>query len=300
MNAWLFQHGAALTQTLKRMGGAPLAHLLTIAVIGISLALPAGLYVLVDNLHRLAGGLQGEPQISLFVARDAGKKDLERIAAQISQHAGVRESRFISRDAALKELEQAAGLKDVVAALERNPLPDVYLVRPRTLDPDMLEKMRAELQALPKVELAQLDSAWAKRLHALLKTGRNGILILAVLLGAALLAITGNTIRLQILTQRDEIQVSRLIGATDRFVRRPFLYLGALLGLAGGLAALAVILGSITALNASLVELSRLYASSFALALPGPAETAVLLGGATLTGWLGAYVSVSHYLKETV
>lgn len=237
--------------------------------------------------------------ISLFVARDAGRKELERIAANLSQHPGVRETRFISRDAALRELEQTAGLKDVVAALERNPLPDVYLVRPLLLDPDALEKLRAEFQALPKVELAQLDSAWAKRLHALLKTGRNAVLILAALLGVALLAITGNTIRLQILTQRDEIQVSRLIGATDRFVRRPFLYLGALLGLSGGLAALAVILASLMALNASLTDLSRLYAGGFSLSIPGLLESGVLLGAATILGWLGAYTSVSHYLKQT-
>ena len=298
MMTWIGQHRIALAQTFRRLARAPLAYLLTAAVIGVALALPAGFYILIDNLHRTAGKLQGEPQISLFLARDSNRKDQERISSLLEQNPNIEEFRFIAKEAALKELEKNAGLSDMIAALERNPLPDAYVVRPKAIEPDALERLRSELQALPKVDLAQLDSAWAKRLHALLKTGKSAALILAVLLGVALLAITGNTIRLQILTQRDEIEVSRLIGATDRFIRRPFLYLGAWLGFLGGLAAMLIVFISIAALRSSLSELSQLYAGSFELMLPGLTETGAILAGATLLGWLAAFISVGHYLRR--
>lgn len=289
-------HWRTFLQALGRLFH--LSNLLTALVIGVTLSLPAGLYAVIDNLNRFAG-VGSEAQITLFLQSGAGQGDATELSNRLLQMKGVEKAEFIPKDAALKELVKSAGIEDLAATLERNPLPDAFIVHPRSDDPDELEALRAELQQLPKVETAQLDSAWAKRLYALLQVGRHGVLILAGLLAFALLAIVGNTIRLQILTQRDEIEVSTLIGATDAFIRRPFLYAGALQGLLGGLVAWLVVAASLLLLNSAVADLARQYGADFRLHLPGPLDTLVLLAGAALLGWIGAYVAVGRHLRHS-
>ena len=295
---WLTTHWHTFLFALQRLLNTPMASLLTAAVMGITLSLPAGLYTLLQNVDSLAPNIQAEPQISLFLSLTATKNDVSQIETLLRQNTGIKSFRFVSRDQALNELKQNPGLSQIATSLERNPLPDAFIILPGNNTPQELEKLHDELRALPNVAHTQLDSAWAKRLHALLRLGQQAILILAFLLGFALIAITGNTIRLQILTQREEIEVSKLIGATDAFIRRPFLYHGALQGLAGGIAAWMIVTLSIVLLNNNIAELAQLYSSDFQLQSLSLSESLIMLGISTLLGLFGAYGAVWRSLKN--
>ena len=296
MKNWFSQHIRVLLFTLRRLRATPLSSLLNILVIGIALSLPAGVYVLLQNVQSLAEQALDKPQISVFLSMDASRDDLRRIGSQLKQHMAVGRVEFVAREQALEQLKQTTGLADVIGGLTQNPLPDAYIVYPKNPSPQALEALRDDLQKWPKLEVVQLDSAWAHKLEAMLKFGRLAVLILAVLLSFALVAVTFNTIRLQILTQRDEIEVSRLIGATNAFIRRPFLYFGLLQGLLGGLAAWLIIMASLALLNLNLSGLAQLYASSFTLHPPSPNDSLTLLLFSAYLGWLGAWLSVSQHL----
>ncbi|HXU93305.1 MAG TPA: permease-like cell division protein FtsX [Gallionella sp.] len=292
------QHVAVLRSVLRRMFASKLGGLLNILVIGIALSLPAGMYVLLKNVQGLVEQLSGTPQISLFLAMDAKADDVDSLRKQLTANTAVATIEFIPRDRALEQLKRSTGLTDVIGGLDRNPLPDAFIVSPKPGEAQSLNTLRNELARLPKVDQAQLDSAWAYKLEALLRFGRLAVLILASLLSLALIAVTFNTIRLQILTQRDEIEVSRLIGATDGFIRRPFLYFGALQGLLGGLTAWAIVSAGLLALNRPLVELSQLYASQFALHPLSLGDSLSLLLFSLYLGWLGAWLSVGRHLSQ--
>ncbi len=195
-------------------------------------------------------------------------------------------------------MKEKSGLSDVIASLGRNPLPDGFIIDAKDNTAATLEKLRAEFKAWPKVEHVQLDSAWAKRLDATLQLGRLIVLTLAALLAFALVAVTFNTIRLQILTQRAEIEVAKLIGATNPFIRRPFLYYGAVLGLAGGITGWGIVWGGLWLLNDRLGSLTQLYGASFTLRHLSLPDAASLCGFSAALGWLGAWLSASRNLAE--
>ena len=298
MKAWLWHQLDSLVTTLARFGRAPIVMLLNIGVIGIALALPVGLYVALDNLQGVVRTLASDPQLSVFLAPDAGPADVAKIEARLKQHAAVRDVRYVPRDQALKELKASTGLADVVDSLPSNPLPDAFVVQPRGAAPEALERLRDEVSGWPKVTHVQLDAAWARRLEAGLKVARLVVWLLATLFAFALVAVTFNTIRLQILTRREEIEVSKLIGATDSFIRRPFLYFGALQGLAGGVAAWAIIWAGLQLLNHGLADLSRLYATQIELRHLSLEDSASLLLFSAGLGWFGAWLSVDQHLAR--
>jgi cell division transport system permease protein len=298
MRAWLWHQLDSLVTTLARFGRAPIVMLLNIGVIGIALALPVGLYVTLDNLRGVVRTLASDPQLSVFLAPDAGSADAAKIEARLKQHAAVRDVRYVPRDQALKELKASTGLADVVDSLPSNPLPDAFVVQPRGAAPEALERLRDEVSGWPKVTHVQLDAAWARRLEAGLKVARLVVWLLATLFAFALVAVTFNTIRLQILTRREEIEVSKLIGATDSFIRRPFLYFGALQGLAGGVAAWAIIWAGLQLLNHGLADLSRLYATQIELRHLSLEDSASLLLFSAGLGWFGAWLSVDQHLAR--
>lgn len=298
MKQWLNQHAQALQLVLRRMRRNLVATLMMCSVMGVTLCLPGMLYVVVDNLDRLAGDVQSGSQISLFFKLDATQDMIAAVEQQLQQHADIASYRFVGKDEAWQALQDKTGMAEAAAKLEQNPLPDAFFVEPETADPFRIGQLQSEMQQWQGVELAQVDASWIKRLYALLELGRKAILVLASLLGFALLAIIGNTIRLQILTQREEIEVSRLIGATDSFIRRPFLYAGALYGLCGGLVAWLLLIGVIGLFNHSVAELAALYASNFRLQLPVWQPMLSLLLGAMALGWVGSYVAVNRSLAR--
>jgi cell division transport system permease protein len=296
MRAWLRHHLHSLGATLRRLGRTPVATVLNALVIGVALALPLGAWVLVVNLERLAGHLGADPQLSVFLAPDAVRADTARIEATLKGSPGVQSFRFVPKDEALAELKRTEGMGGIAGSLAANPLPDAFVVALVPGDAEAAERLAAELRAAPKVAHVQFDAAWVKRLDAMLRLGGVAVWLLAALLAFGLVAVTFNTVRLQILTQRDEIEVSKLIGATDAYVRRPFFYQGALIGLAGGLAAVALVAGIVAILNGEVGRLAATYGSDFRLRLPTLEDLASVLAFSAGLGWCGAFLSVSRHL----
>ena len=295
---WLLAHFDTLRESLVRLARQPFATGLNVIVIGIALSLPVGFYLGIDNLQAFSRQLSSDPQVSIFMAMDAGQSDVSAVERRLRAHPEVGRVDFIAREQALAKLKRSAGLADVLADLERNPLPDAFVVTARSNDPATLEALRDQAARWPKVEHVQLDAEWARRLDAALGVGRMLVTLLALLLALALVAVTFNTIRLQILTRRDEIEVSKLIGATNPFIRRSFLYLGALQGLAGGCAAWVIVTLAAVVLNVELGDLATLYGTAFKLQPLDATDSAVLLLFSAALGWLGAWLSVSRHLWQ--
>ena len=289
MSAWLRQHRQALASALARLG------VLNTLVIGVALSLPAGGYALLESLRGIAGRFALDTQISVFLPPDAKRADAEALATALRADRRIAKVRFVPREEALKELSSVQGMPEVIAALGNNPLPDAFVV---TLTQGNPETLAADLAQLPGVAHVQADAAWARRLTALAAIGRLAIWLLTALLGIGLVAVTFNTIRLQILTQREEIEVSKLIGATDAFIRRPFYYLGLLQGLAGGLVALAIVAAGLALLNRQVQDLAQSYGSSFRLGFLAAGDAVAIILFAGLLGWLGAQLSVSRHLRQ--
>lgn len=298
MKQWIAQHNQAFSSTVARLLSAKLSTLMIVVVMAATLCLPAALYTLVANLKRLNLGGETAPQISLFLALNAPKDAIQDFNKKLREDTRVASFRFIPREQAWHDLQQTAGLQEGDSGLDKNPLPDAYIIITKTNDANTLESMQESMQQWPNIDHVQLDSAWVKRLNALIDLGNKAVLILATLLGFALIVVMGNTIRLQILTQREEIDVSRLIGATDRFIRRPFLYLGALYGILGGLVAWVILAIVIRIFNLSIHDLAQLYASDFSLQLPISEVIPTFIFGAGFLGWLGAYLTVNRTLGQ--
>ena len=284
MSAWLRQHRHAFFLGIRKLS------LLNALVIGVALSLPAAGYALLESLRPAGARLALEPRISLFLAPQAQRADAEALGTRLRADRRIDSVRFVPREQALQEMSEVQGLSDVIAALGRNPLPDAFVVTSR-------QDIAGELGQLPGVAHVQADAVWARRLAAAGAVAEVALGVLAALLGAALIAVTFNTIRLQILTQRDEIEVSKLLGATDAFIGRPFYYLGLLQGLVGGGLALAIVAAALALLNSEVRVLAESYGTNFRFAfLPVPDAVLMMLLAAGL-GWLGARLSVSRHLR---
>lgn len=289
MNAWLRQHRQAAGAALRRLG------VLNTAVIGVALSLPTGGYALLENLRGVAGRFALDTQISVFLQPGAKRADADALGRTLRADRRIAKVRFVPREQALKEMSEVQGMAEVLAALGRNPLPDAFVVTPRGED---IGPLAGELAGLPGVAHVQADAAWARRLAALANIGRVAIWLLSALLGAGLAAVTFNTIRLQILTRRAEIEVSKLIGATDAFIRRPFYYLGLFQGAAGGIVALGIVAAGLGLLNREVRALAESYGSGFRFDFLGLGDALAVVVFAGLLGGLGAQLAVARQLRE--
>ena len=298
MNQWLNQHIQQAKMVLGRMRQNFLGTVLMCCVMGVTLSLPAILFTIIDNLGHVAGSVESKPQLSLFLKLDASSNAKANIAEQLKKHPDIAKYEFVSKESAWEQLQQNADTADISASLSKNPLPDAYFVTPKDIKPESVQRLQQEIQQWSGVELAQVDANWIKRLDTLLKLGKKAIFVLVALLGFALVAIIGNTIRLQIMTQLEEIEVSKLIGATNQFIRRPFLYAGTLYGLGGGLAAWFIVLAVVELFNTSVTEIADLYASQFRITMPNATITLVMLLSAIGLGWLGSFVAVNRSLAK--
>ena len=298
MNAWLRHHLHSSLRTLGRLASTPIGTALNVVVIGVALALPLGAYVLLVNLQTLAGGFAGQAQVSLFLDRSAASDEVRSIEDRLRRESGVKQVRFVPRATALNDLARSANLAEVIGALRENPLPDAVIVTLEGNDAALAEHISETARGFAKVTHVQTDSDWTRRLDALLRLGRTGLVLLGVLLSVALIAVTFNTIRLQIVTQRDEIEVSRLIGATDSYIQRPFFYLGGFLGILGGLVALGLVFAGLLVMNRDVAALAALYGSQFRLTALSTQDCFAFLLFSGLLGWLGSYLSVSVHLHK--
>lgn len=298
IRAWLMQHGFVFFHTFKRLASSPVTVLLSITVMGIALSLPTGIYVLMENLQSVSGQTASSPQISLFLKQDAKKEDIDKVQQRLKEVSQIVNYQFIPKNVALTQLQQSSGTTDIAANLAHNPLPDAFIVYTREHTSDFLEQLRLVMQSWPEIAHVQFDSAWIDRLNALLKLGRSLVLMLATLLSIAIIAIMFNTIRLQILTKRDEIEISKLIGATDSFIRRPFLYFGAIQGVSGGITAWLIIMLGIDVLNRELAQFVQLYDFNIEIQHLSLQDSISLLLFSAWLGWLGARISVANHLWQ--
>ena len=295
---YLLRHAEVLLSSLGRLWRNPVASLMTVAVIGIALALPAGLHLLLENARLMSGGWDGSTQVSLFLRREVPEAESARLASTLRERPEIAETTLIPRAEALAEFRTLSGFGGALDALDENPLPDVIVVRPAPghAAPKAVEALVAELRVVPGVEHARLDMQWVKRLYALMEIVRRGVEVVALLLGLAVLLVVGNTIRLDIQNRRREIEVAKLIGATDAFIRRPFLYSGAWYGLFGGVAAWLLVSMALWATGGPVQQLALLYQSQFRLIAADAGTVLTLLVGGALLGLLGSWLAVGRHL----
>lgn len=298
---WIAAQRRAFLLALRRLAATPLNTLLSVLGIGIALALPAAGYLLLGHVTTLAqgsAGVKATPQLTVFLAVDAERKTAQTVEAKLKAESAVAKTQLLTREDTLARMKTSGGLADAISALPKNPFPDAIVITPADDAPGAIDQLASALRQWREVEHVQVDADWARRLAALIRLAKTGVLLLASLLGIGLLAIVFNTIRLQALTRRDEVEVSRLLGATDGFIRRPFLWHGALLGLAGGLLAWLIVSAAVLWLRLPVAELASLYGIDLMLALPGPLASALLFGSAALLGWLGATLSIGQHLRR--
>ncbi|MDO8958790.1 MAG: permease-like cell division protein FtsX [Rhodocyclaceae bacterium] len=292
---WLFAHWNACRRALSRLAAAPLNTLLAVLGIGIVLALPAGGHLLLNNFSALARNASPTPQLTIFLTVDAERKAAQAVELRLKGLPGVAKTQLLAREDTLLRMQAAKGLADAIAVLPKNPFPDAIVVTPADDSPAAIERLATTVRQWREIEHVQIDADWARRLHALIRLANTGVLLLATLLGIGLVTITFNTIRLQVLSRQSEVEVSRLLGATDAFIRRPFLWYGGLLGFLGGGAAWLIVSAATLWMRLPVAELARLYGLDLMLTLPTLEDSAVLLGAAALLGWLGAALSMRQH-----
>ena len=298
--AYFISHLQVFFSSLGRLYRAPLSNLMTVSVIGIAMAFPMGLYVLLQNVQEVSGGWNGATQISLFTKLSISDEQAEELGRRIRKFPEIESLHTLSRQEAMDEFRAISGFGDALNALEENPLPAVLIIRPKAefSTPAQVSALVKKLHAEPEVELAQLDMQWVERLYTMMEIAKRGILVVAALLALAVLLTVGNTIRLDIQNRRDEIVVIKLIGGTNAFIRRPFLYTGFWYGLIGGILSWLMIEVSLYLLAEPVHRLAGLYGSSFKLATLNLTNTLALVGAGLLLGLIGSWLAVGRHLHE--
>lgn len=297
---WALRHAQMSLSSLGRLSRSPISTLMTAAVIGIALAMPSGLHLLVDNVRQLSSSWDGSASISLFLNEGVSDEQAEAVRRQVALRPDVAETRLIDRAQALEEFRSLSGFGQAIELLDQNPLPAVVVVRPRenVQAAAAVSRMAQELQNYREIELAQVDLQWVERLSAITGTIERGVVILAVLLSGAVLLIVGNTIRLEIQGRHSEIEIVKLVGGTDAFIRRPFLYEGIWYGLLGAAIALSLVLSSLYLLDGPVKHLAGLYESQFSLAVIDPLSLFGMVFGGPALGLAGAWLAVSRHLAQ--
>ena len=299
MNVWLTQHAQALNLVLRRFNTNKLSTLLICIAIGVTLALPSIMYAVLDSVSGLANNVKSESQISVFLLSSVNENSVQAIKLALEKNTAIKTFKFVTKENALSQLQTANANNEVLNSLENNPLPDAFFVEPSKLDAESIESLKNDLSKLDGVEEVIVDGAWIKRLNYLLLLGKKAMFILTALLAFALVAVIGNTVRMQIVTQQAEIELSRLIGATKSFIRRPFLYAGGLYGLIGGLFALIITFVVIYLFNQSLAPLAAEYQTDFSLSLPSLYTSGITCLMSLLVGLVSAYLAVSKSLFKS-
>jgi cell division transport system permease protein len=298
--SWLAHHGHSLFSTLGRLSRTPLATGMTLGVIGIALALPTGLHLLVDNTRKLSGEWGSALQLSVFMEPGVGEQRARELATELAARDEFSGAALVTPAEALEEFRTLSGFGPALDALQENPLPAVIVLTPAPgiNAAGQLTGAVGEVERLPGVDFVQLDTQWLQRLYALLALFERAIMVVGVLLGIAVVVTVGNTIRLDIQHRRQEIEVIKLIGGSDAFIRRPFLYTGFWYGFGGGLAATILVGIAWLALGGPVAQLSGLYGSSFALSGLGFKGVLTLLAAGAMLGWAGSWVAVGRHLRE--
>nr|WP_269783282.1 permease-like cell division protein FtsX [Marinibactrum halimedae] len=298
MGAYKSHHRLTAEDALSRLTSSPVQTVLTSLMIGIALALPAILFTLLSNVQLLSGAWESQSRLSVFLNPQASSAAINRLRQDIEQLPGVSAIEFISAAQALQEFEDYSGFGELLSSLDENPLPPTFLVEPVVSTPDELESLVSALSEDPIVDLVQLDMEWLKRLQGIALLAERFVVTLGCILGIGVLLVIGNIIRLAIENRKDEIIVQKLVGATDAFVRRPFLYTGTWYGLGGGVMALLLVLITQLLLSGPVDELATAYGSTYSLEGIGFDGGCNLVIASAVLGWLGAWLAVGRHLSD--
>jgi cell division transport system permease protein len=296
---WLQRHAQVALASLGRLVNNSLGSFMTCSVIGIALALPIGLHVILNNLQTLSGGWDSGASISLFLKQSVSDEQAAKLAKKLRQHQRIESIELVTKQAALKEFRSRSGFAEALEALDSNPLPALLVIQPKKdyTTAETAQLLVRELALLPEADIVQLDLQWVRRLQAITVIAQRAVLVLASLLGMAVLLIVGNTIRLEIQNRQAEIEITKLIGATNAFIRRPFLYTGFWYGLFGGIIGCLLVAISVTLLKGPVANLANLYESAFDLSSLGWLNIFSLLGGSALLGLTGSWLAVGKHLS---
>jgi len=294
---WWQHHLHSVVFSLGRAWRKPWATLLTVMVMALALALPLGMSIALDNLKHFTGSVQQSRDINLFLKTELDAAAANALADELRARDDVAAIQLRTPQEGLDELRENAGLGEAINALQDNPLPSLLVITPAAKTDDA--RLARALESLPQADLVQHDALWRTRLDAWLAFGSRLVQVLSVLLGLGAVLVVGNTVRLDIQARREEIGVLQLLGASDGFIRRPFLYLGAWYGLGAGLVALGLIAAAGAALAAPLAQLSQSYASPFALKGLDLLHSSIVLLAIVVAGWLGAWLVTGHFLRQT-
>lgn len=291
-------HGQAFAGALRRLAAQPVGTAFSVLVIGIAIALPVLAATVLASLGAFTAGLDTDPHVNVYLAPAADGEDARRVEAALRSHPDAAAVRFIPREKALEELKATTHLGELLASLDRNPLPHAFTVRARGTDPERLRAMRESWSRLPKVDQVVADFEWSERLAGWVRFGQRALAGISTLLALAVAFIVGHLIRLQVVTRREEIEVSQLVGATFSDVRRPFLYHGALQGMLAGVAAV-LIAGAVAAwLHIELQALTSSYVTEFKVVFIDSSAIVQVIAAAGLLGWVGAWISVARELRR--
>ncbi len=298
--SYLVNHAHGLFSSLGRISRTPFTSAMTILVLAVAISLAGCFYIIVVNIQQLTGNLESSNQMSLFLKEHVTESAAKKLAEKLSQNANIESIKLISKTQAMDEFKTNSGFADALNALEINPLPHVIQVLPnKVLDGmDTIDKLMAEIKQLPQVEFVQVDMKWVERLQAIMLIASRGVLVVSVLLGFAVTFITGNTIRLELQNRQDEVFISKLVGATNAFIQRPFLYTGFWLGLIAGFSAWVIITTMLLILENPVESLSALYSGSFELLFLGFVDSMLLLMITSTLAVLGSWVVLHYQLRQ--
>jgi len=298
VSAYLLHHFKSLLFSLGKIYQAPTTTIMTVAVIGITLSLPGGFYLFLKNVDAIAGDFRSSSQIGLYLDLEISEKQARALEKQIAGMANVVSTRFISRELSLEEFRQNSGFGKSIDTLSSNPLPHTIIVEPAEADTFTVRNLLNSLQAMPEVEIAKMDTEWLERLYTIIEIAKRSVIIITVLFAFAVLLIIGNTIRLDIQNRYQEIIVTKLIGATDAFIRRPFLYGGVWYGLLGGIISWLIVEIGYLAISGPLERLNLLYQSDMSLITFSFHDFIILITSSTLLGLTGSWIAVARHLNQ--
>ncbi len=298
--SYLGHHVRVSLASLGRLYTQPIATIMTAAVISIALALPVGLYIALANIGQVSTDWDTSTQISLFLHTHVKQRDAQKLMRRLEKHKDIKKVMMIDKEDGLKQFKETSGFGDALKYLDENPLPIVLVVHPRIHadQPNRITKLVKDLGKNKYVEIAQLDVQWVKRLYTFLEIAKRSILVISSMLAIAVLLVVGNTIRLDIQNRREEIEVSKLIGASDAFIRRPFLYTGFWYGVIGGIMAWMITIISLILMEEPIHNLAVLYHSDFRLSGLGFKNTLLLIFISCSLGLIGSWLAVSRHLKD--
>jgi len=298
ISAYLLHHVKSVLFSLNKIYQAPTTTIMTVAVIGITLSLPGGFYLFLKNIDAISGDFRSSSQISLYLDLGVSEKQARVVEKQIVDMPGIVSTRFISRELSLEEFRQNSGFGKSIDTLSSNPLPHTIIVEPTEADTFTIRNLLKSLQAMPEVEIAKLDTEWLERLYTIIEIARRSVIIITILFACAVLLIIGNTIRLDIQNRYQEIIVTKLIGATDAFIRRPFLYGGVWYGLLGGIISWLIVEIGYLAISGPLERLNLLYQSDMNLITFSFHDFIILIASSTLLGLAGSWIAVARHLNQ--